>query len=142
MYRSNVDTTSTGPRWWVGTTTESSCYIPTLRVVIVILLSLSLHAATPVIDKVIVVTPSSLVKVLALCLAFFLCLSPPLPSQNWHKEIEKWLGGRIHPLAIDSGSKEQIDSSLSKTGVTCILYHARLMNDINDMWSPAQRVHV
>ncbi|CAI8028357.1 DNA repair and recombination protein RAD54-like [Geodia barretti] len=51
--------------------------------------------ATPVIDKAIVVAPSSLVK-------------------NWQKEIEKWLGGRVHPLAIDSGSKEQIDSSLTQ----------------------------
>ena len=34
--------------------------------------------------------------------------------QNWQKEIEKWLGSRIHPLAIDSGSKEEIDVSLSE----------------------------
>ena len=37
-----------------------------------------------------------------------------IPMQNWHKELEKWLGGRVHPLAIDSGSKEEIDSALSK----------------------------
>lgn len=32
--------------------------------------------------------------------------------QNWSKEIGKWLGGRVHPLAIDSGSKEEIDKKL------------------------------
>jgi len=49
--------------------------------------------ATPLIDKAIVVTPSSLVK-------------------NWHKEIVKWLGGKVNPLSIDSGSKEEINKSL------------------------------
>ncbi len=33
--------------------------------------------------------------------------------QNWHKEIVKWLGGRVHPLSIDSGSKDEIDKKLS-----------------------------
>ena len=26
----------------------------------------------------------------------------------------KWLGGRVNPLSIDSGSKEQIDKSLGE----------------------------
>ena len=47
----------------------------------------------PVIDKAIVVAPSSLVK-------------------NWFNEINKWLSGRVNPLAIDSGSKNQIDKNL------------------------------
>ncbi|XP_034270891.1 DNA repair and recombination protein RAD54-like [Pantherophis guttatus] len=47
----------------------------------------------PEIDKAIVVAPSSLVK-------------------NWYNEVGKWLGGRIHPLAIDGGSKEDIDNKL------------------------------
>ncbi|KAK7866450.1 hypothetical protein R5R35_008972 [Gryllus longicercus] len=47
----------------------------------------------PMIDKAIVVAPSSLVK-------------------NWYNEIYKWLGGRVNPLAIDSGSKDQIDANL------------------------------
>ncbi|XP_035698266.1 DNA repair and recombination protein RAD54-like [Branchiostoma floridae] len=49
--------------------------------------------AKPTIDKAIVVTPSSLVK-------------------NWYNEINKWLGTRVNALAIDSGSKDQIDRNL------------------------------
>ncbi|KAJ6659422.1 hypothetical protein lerEdw1_018656 [Lerista edwardsae] len=48
----------------------------------------------PEIDKAIVVSPSSLVK-------------------NWYNEVGKWLGGRIQPLAIDGGSKEDIDNKLA-----------------------------
>ncbi|XP_049938338.1 DNA repair and recombination protein RAD54-like [Schistocerca serialis cubense] len=48
----------------------------------------------PTIDKAIVVAPSSLVK-------------------NWYNEINKWLGGRVNALAIDSGGKEQIDRDLN-----------------------------
>ncbi|XP_065345333.1 DNA repair and recombination protein RAD54-like [Cloeon dipterum] len=47
----------------------------------------------PIIEKAIVVAPSSLVK-------------------NWYNEINKWLGGRVNPLAIDGGSKQEIDRSL------------------------------
>ncbi|KAK9404299.1 DNA repair and recombination protein RAD54-like [Crotalus adamanteus] len=47
----------------------------------------------PEIDKAIVVAPSSLVK-------------------NWYNEVGKWLGGRIQPLAIDGGSKQDIDNKL------------------------------
>ncbi|XP_028667308.2 DNA repair and recombination protein RAD54-like [Erpetoichthys calabaricus] len=50
--------------------------------------------AKPEFDKAIVVAPSSLVR-------------------NWYNEVEKWLGGRLHPLAIDGGSKEDIDKKLS-----------------------------
>ncbi|CAH8654747.1 unnamed protein product [Schistosoma guineensis] len=48
----------------------------------------------PIIDKAVVVTPSSLLR-------------------NWYNEFQKWLHGKIHPLAIDSGSKEDIDSKLA-----------------------------
>ncbi|XP_048352151.1 DNA repair and recombination protein RAD54-like [Sphaerodactylus townsendi] len=48
----------------------------------------------PEIDKAIVVSPSSLVK-------------------NWYNEVGKWLGGRIQPLAIDGGSKEEINRKLA-----------------------------
>ncbi|XP_030061736.1 DNA repair and recombination protein RAD54-like isoform X3 [Microcaecilia unicolor] len=48
----------------------------------------------PEINKAVVVAPSSLVK-------------------NWSNEVCKWLGGRIQPLAIDGGSKEQIDRQLA-----------------------------
>ncbi|XP_066181020.1 DNA repair and recombination protein RAD54-like [Sylvia atricapilla] len=47
----------------------------------------------PEIEKAVVVSPSSLVK-------------------NWYNEVEKWLGGRIQPLAIDGGSKDEIDRKL------------------------------
>ncbi|XP_067002345.1 DNA repair and recombination protein RAD54-like [Anabrus simplex] len=47
----------------------------------------------PLIDKAIVVAPSSLVK-------------------NWYNEIHKWLSGRVNALAIDSGGKDQIDKDL------------------------------
>ncbi|XP_047645154.1 DNA repair and recombination protein RAD54-like isoform X4 [Phacochoerus africanus] len=47
----------------------------------------------PEIDKAVVVSPSSLVK-------------------NWSNEVGKWLGGRIQPLAIDGGSKDEIDQKL------------------------------
>ncbi|XP_062411611.1 DNA repair and recombination protein RAD54-like [Sardina pilchardus] len=49
----------------------------------------------PEIDKVIVVSPSSLVR-------------------NWYNEVGKWLGGRVTPLAIDGGSKEEIDRKLER----------------------------
>lgn len=49
----------------------------------------------PEIDKAIVVSPSSLVK-------------------NWYNEVAKWLGGRVQPVAIDGGSKEEIDRKLGR----------------------------
>lgn len=48
----------------------------------------------PLIDKSVIVAPSSLVK-------------------NWYNEIHKWLGGKIEPLAIDGGSKSDIDKQLT-----------------------------
>lgn len=50
--------------------------------------------AKPEIEKVIVVTPSSLVK-------------------NWYNEVEKWLAGRVQSLAIDGGTKAEIDKKLA-----------------------------
>lgn len=49
--------------------------------------------AKPEIDKAIVVSPSSLVR-------------------NWYNEVGKWLGGRVTPVAIDGGSKDDIDRQL------------------------------
>ncbi|XP_072246375.1 DNA repair and recombination protein RAD54-like [Leuresthes tenuis] len=49
--------------------------------------------AKPEIDKAIVVSPSSLVR-------------------SWHNEVGKWLGERISPVAIDGGSKDEIDKQL------------------------------
>ncbi|KAL4236946.1 DNA repair and recombination protein RAD54-like [Mactra antiquata] len=48
----------------------------------------------PTIDKAVIVCPSSLVK-------------------NWYNEISKWLGNKINALAVDSGSKDEIDRNLS-----------------------------
>ncbi|EDO36093.1 predicted protein, partial [Nematostella vectensis] len=50
-------------------------------------------SAQPIVSKVIIVAPSSLVK-------------------NWYNELSKWLGNRINALAIDSGSKDEIDRNL------------------------------
>ncbi|KAG7190042.1 hypothetical protein KM043_006190 [Ampulex compressa] len=50
--------------------------------------------AKPLIDKAIIVAPSSLVK-------------------NWYNEIFKWLNSRIKPLAIDGGNKADIDTKLT-----------------------------
>ncbi|XP_028399661.1 LOW QUALITY PROTEIN: DNA repair and recombination protein RAD54-like [Dendronephthya gigantea] len=52
------------------------------------------------IDKAIIVAPSSLVK-------------------NWYNEINKWLAGKLHALAIDSGSKKEIDSNLTSFMAQC-----------------------
>ncbi|XP_046598354.1 DNA repair and recombination protein RAD54-like isoform X1 [Neodiprion virginianus] len=49
--------------------------------------------AKPLIEKAVIVAPSSLVK-------------------NWYNEIHKWLGRRVNPLAIDGGSKTDIDNKL------------------------------
>ena len=38
--------------------------------------------------------------------------------QNWYNEINKWLGSRVGVMAIDSGSKAEIDKSLG-TLVLC-----------------------
>ena len=32
--------------------------------------------------------------------------------QNWYNEISKWLGEKLKALAIDSGSKKEIDKDL------------------------------
>lgn len=48
----------------------------------------------PLIEKAVIVAPSSLVK-------------------NWYNEIHKWLHGKIEPLAIDGGSKSEIDKQLN-----------------------------
>ena len=34
--------------------------------------------------------------------------------QNWANEIVKWLGGKLNVLAIDSGTKKEIDNNLGK----------------------------
>lgn len=49
--------------------------------------------AKPTIQKAVIVAPSSLVK-------------------NWFNEINKWLQGRINSMAIDGGSKDEIDKRL------------------------------
>lgn len=54
--------------------------------------------AGPTISNVVIICPSSLVK-------------------NWFNEINKWLGVRLHAMAIDSGqSSEAVDEKLSQFG--------------------------
>ncbi|XP_007885243.2 DNA repair and recombination protein RAD54-like isoform X2 [Callorhinchus milii] len=62
----------------------------------------------PEIEKAIVVSPSSLVK-------------------NWYNEVGKWLAGRLQPLAIDGGSKTEIDTKL---GMFMSQYGQRTSNPI------------
>lgn len=56
-------------------------------------------AAKPIIEKAIIVAPSSLVK-------------------NWEKEVNKWLGSRVNTLAIDGGGKDEIDKKLENFALT------------------------
>ena len=44
-----------------------------------------------------------------------------LSFQNWYNELHKWLGGRISALAIDSGTKAEIDKKLGKMLHDCII---------------------
>ena len=44
----------------------------------------------------------------------YMFLSNFLFLQNWYNEIRKWLGGKINPLAVDSGTKDEIDKNLGK----------------------------
>ena len=40
--------------------------------------------------------------------------------QNWDREIVKWLQGRINPLPVDGGSKQEIDNKLGSP--LCMLF--------------------
>ena len=40
--------------------------------------------------------------------------------QNWQKEIEKWLAGRLPTLVVDSGDRETTEKELG-TITTCTL---------------------
>lgn len=64
--------------------------------------------AKGLIEKAIIVSPSSLVK-------------------NWYNEIGKWLGNKIKPLAIDGGSKNDIDNKLNSFMKT---YGRRCVNPV------------
>jgi DNA repair and recombination RAD54-like protein len=33
--------------------------------------------------------------------------------KNWYNELNKWLQGKVNPLAMDGGSKDKIDTKLS-----------------------------
>lgn len=71
--------------------------------------------AKPEIDKAIVVSPSSLVR-------------------NWYNEVGKWLGGRVTPVAIDGGSKDDIDRQL---GALPLLLHTGLCFAVVIVWFTA-----
>ncbi|KAG1672182.1 DNA repair and recombination protein RAD54-like [Nymphon striatum] len=72
----------------------------------------------PLIDKAIVVAPSSLVK-------------------NWYNEITKWLGSRLNVLAIDSGTKKEIDVNLERFMNT----YGRVVNPILILSYETFRLH-
>lgn len=76
--------------------------------------------AKPLIEKAIIVAPSSLVK-------------------NWYNEIFKWLGNRVQPLAIDGGSKTEIDSKLRAFMKT---YGRRCVNPILIISYETFRLHI
>ena len=63
---------------------------------------------TPTINKCVIVSPSSLVK-------------------NWEKEVVKWLGTHLSTLAIDSGSKAEID----KLVISARLYILKFVNVVS-----------
>lgn len=66
----------------------------------------------PEIDKAIVVSPSSLVR-------------------NWYNEVGKWLGGRVQPVAIDGGSKDEIDRKLGNDfTIHCLISCIYLDNSV------------
>ncbi|XP_034193465.2 DNA repair and recombination protein RAD54-like okr isoform X2 [Osmia lignaria lignaria] len=72
--------------------------------------------AKPIIDKAIIVAPSSLVK-------------------NWYNEIFKWLKNRVQPLAIDGGSKTDIDAKLTdEVGLVLCDEGHRLKNSENQTY--------
>jgi hypothetical protein len=41
--------------------------------------------------------------------------------KNWYNEINKWLPNRLNPLAIDGGTKEEIDKNLGRINTINIL---------------------
>jgi hypothetical protein len=42
--------------------------------------------------------------------------------KNWYNEINKWLPNRLNPLAIDGGTKDEIDKNLGKAQVFPVLF--------------------
>ena len=60
----------------------------------------------PIVRNAVIVAPSSLVK-------------------NWAKEFVKWLGDRVPTVAIEGGTKEQIDKELSSFVMAPITYGGR-----------------
>lgn len=81
--------------------------------------------AKPEIDKAIVVSPSSLVR-------------------NWYNEVQKWLGARVAPVAIDGGSKDEIDRQLGALPLLSCRKNSLIGDNITTKpsmayhWSPQQ----
>ncbi|XP_060559787.1 DNA repair and recombination protein RAD54-like [Ruditapes philippinarum] len=65
----------------------------------------------PTIEKAVIVCPSSLVK-------------------NWYNELNKWLGTKINALAVDSGSKSDIDRNLSEYFILSVISHVHRMHKV------------
>jgi len=66
------------------------------------------------------------VIIVTLCHVYSLCIGDVMCGgcwcQNWYKEINKWLSSRVGVLAIDSGSKSEIDRSLGLLNVASMLH--------------------
>jgi hypothetical protein len=45
--------------------------------------------------------------------------------KNWYNEINKWLPNRLNPLAIDGGTKDEIDKNLGKASILCCFFVCR-----------------
>ena len=89
MCCSYLDSCQTG----IGFTVISDCFVISLSFLNISRKPIKGPDGKPIAPLTIVVSPSSLVK-------------------NWQNEFTKWLGDRVSTVAIDGGSKKDIDTKL------------------------------
>ena len=46
--------------------------------------------------------------------------------QNWANEVDKWLGGKLNCLSIDSGTKVEIDRKLGMGIINSVVCHIHI----------------